>query len=54
MSKVLQLIADDSCFVCGCEVDHSLLKQWNGKDVCKFCIDELNKEANHNVSTDHY
>lgn len=54
MSKVLQLCAEDSCFVCGCEVNFSMLKQWSGQDVCVFCIQEINEEAVLYGSTDHY
>ena len=54
MSKVLQLYADHSCFVCGCEVDKAFLKPWNGEEVCKFCITELNEEAENHVSTNHH
>lgn len=41
--KVLLLPPD--CEVCGQEVHPVFLQQWNGKEVCKYCIKEINEEA---------
>lgn len=54
VSKVFQLVAEHSCYVCGCEVDKAFLREWNGEEVCKFCINELNEEAEQHVSTNHH
>lgn len=41
--KVLLLLPE--CHVCGWEVHPEFLREWNGKDVCKYCIRELEEEA---------
>lgn len=48
MSKVTILLAADDCEICGQEVPSSELTGWNGKEVCKFCIQEINRESESN------
>lgn len=43
--KLILLPAE--CQVCGQPVDDKFLKVWNGKDVCKYCIAEINEESEH-------
>jgi hypothetical protein len=42
---MLKIDSDDKCFICGCKVNTAFLQRWNGEDVCKFCVRELNEEA---------
>lgn len=42
---VKSLLEIDTCEVCGHEMHPSLLRSWNGKDVCRFCIEELMEEV---------
>lgn len=55
MSKVLILLHPPECEVCGQPVDPKFLQPWNGKDVCKYCLSEINGESELiYVSTNHY
>jgi len=54
MSKVDILLLPPECEVCGHQVDHRFLKPWNGKEVCNYCIQHIEEESDHDVSTDYY
>lgn len=41
--KVLLLLPE--CHVCGNEVDPRFLTTWNGVEACKYCIKDINEEA---------
>lgn len=43
--SVKVLLLPPSCEVCGKEAHPKFLSLWNGKDVCKYCIREINEEA---------
>lgn len=45
MSKVDILLLQPECEVCGNEVNIQFLRPWNGKDVCTYCINTINEEA---------
>lgn len=45
MSNTIKLFSDDKCVICSCEVNKVFLQRWNGQDVCKLCIQELNEET---------
>lgn len=47
------LLLPPECEVCGHEVSPQFLQEWNGKDVCKYCIKELNEEAEEHAIYDH-
>ena len=54
MSKVTILLHPPECEVCGQHVDPKFLQPWNGKDVCKYCIQEINGESEQYVSNYQY
>lgn len=55
MSRVEILLLTDDCKVCGQEVPPSSIQQWNGKEVCDYCIREINEESEvYHASTNHY
>lgn len=41
---VKSLLETDSCDVCGHDVSSAYLVSWNGEDVCKYCVRELEEE----------
>lgn len=41
--KVLLLLPE--CHVCGQEAHPRFLSEWNGVTACKYCIQEIEKEA---------
>lgn len=45
MSKINIYLLPPECHVCGQEVHPKFLKPWNGVEVCKYCIQEINEEA---------
>lgn len=53
MSKVDILLFPPECEVCGHEVSIGFLKPWNGKQVCTYCINTLNEEAEQHEFSDH-
>lgn len=42
---VKSLLETDECEVCGQDAHPSFLQSWNGKDVCRYCIREINEES---------
>ncbi|WP_154665872.1 hypothetical protein [Paenibacillus pinihumi] len=55
MSKVAIYLLPPECGVCGQEVHPKFLQPWNGQDVCKYCINEINEEAEcYHASTNSY
>lgn len=53
MSRVTLLLLPPECEVCGQEVHLKFLKAWNDKQVCHYCIHEINEEAEKYASTNH-
>lgn len=45
MSRVEELRALLVCEVCGQEAHPKFMQQWNGKDVCKYCIKNIEEET---------
>lgn len=45
--KVLLLLPE--CHVCGQEAHPRFLKSWNGQDVCKYCINDIEEETEHEL-----
>lgn len=45
MSKVLVMLHPPECEVCGHPVNPEFLQAWNGKDVCKYCLNEIHEES---------
>lgn len=39
------LLLPPSCHICGHEVHPMFLRPWNGVDACKYCIKDINEEA---------
>lgn len=50
MSKVLILLHPPECEICGEAVEAvepKGLRQWNDREVCTYCINQLEEEFNH-------
>lgn len=45
MGQVKLLLLPPSCEVCGQEAHPKFMQQWNGKDVCKYCIKNIEEET---------
>lgn len=55
MSKINIYLLPPECEVCGQEVHPRFLQSWNGIEACKYCINEINEEAeSHYASSNSY
>ncbi|MDF2649837.1 MAG: hypothetical protein K0Q73_5642 [Paenibacillus sp.] len=45
MSNVVIMFRNPECEVCGQEVNKRFLKDWNDKQVCTTCINQINEQT---------